>query len=97
MRMWSVIHWLLEGPCHFYSYFIGPSKSPGHTSLEQAKSILYGTRKNRTTKATAMSPVCSQELGCVFHGIIFMDSLQHLYALGAIYSLILQVGNGGQK
>lgn len=96
MRMWSVMRWLPEGPCHFYSHFIGPSKSPGHTSLEQAKSILYGTRMNRTTEATAMSPVAKNWAAC-FMGIIFMDSLQHLNALGAIYSLILQVGNGGQK
>lgn len=58
--------------------------------------ILHGPRKGRTTKATAMSPVAKNQ-AMYFIGIIFRDSLQRLYEVGAIHSPVFQVGSRGQK
>lgn len=66
---------------------------PYPTSDGAEKAILHGPRKRRTTNATAVSPV-AKHWAMSFVDIIFINSLQHLYELGAIYRPNLQIGNG---
>ena len=68
---------------------------PDHTSLQvlQGKAVPSWTQREDSHKSHSCV-TCTQALGSVLIGIIFIDSLQHLSELGATYGHILQMGNG---